>query len=230
MRDNAGENKSQEIIDFFESIGVKNYSSIAHEQWQNGLAESAINSIMMAARTIRAESGLGGRFWFRAALAARDALNATYKERIGTIPWRRMYGEMRDVSRFRAFGCRAWVYLDADRREKGKHTARAVEAINLGFEPNTSAYCFFIPEKNDLMTSNQARFVAPRARPRRASRCEYSFPFRKQKMVEQFQSDNSTDILYKNSSDVKWIPYNKLHIANYTRAHYDSTSDVMDSW
>jgi hypothetical protein len=88
-----------------------------------------------------------------------------------------MYGEMRDASRFRAFGCRAWVYLDADRREKGKHTARAVEAINLGFEPNISAYCFFILEKNNLMTLNQARFD------------EYSFPFRKQKMVEQFQSD-----------------------------------------
>jgi hypothetical protein len=65
------------------------------------------------------------------------------------------------------------------------------------------------------MTSNQARFDG------------YSFPFRKQKMVEQFQSDNSTDILYKKPLDVKWIPYNKLHIANYTRAHYDSTSDVM---
>jgi hypothetical protein len=37
-------------------------------------------------------------------------------------------------------------YLDKDRRENGKHTPRAVEAINLGFEPNTSAYCFFIPE------------------------------------------------------------------------------------
>ncbi len=136
-----------------------------------------------------AESGLGGRFWFRAALVARDARNATYKERISTTPWR-MHCEMRDLSRFRAFGCRAWVCLDADRREKGKHTARAVEAINLGFEPNTSAYCFFIPEKN-LMTSNQARFD------------EYSFPFRKQKMVEQFQSDNSKDILYKNPSEVK---------------------------
>ncbi len=75
-----------------------------------------------------AESGLGCRFWFRAALAACDARNATDKERIGTTPWRRMHGEMRDVSRFLAFGCRAWVYLDADRREKGKHTARAVEA------------------------------------------------------------------------------------------------------
>jgi hypothetical protein len=110
---------------------------------------------MMAARTIMAESGLGGRFWFRTALAARDARNATYKERIGSTPCRRMYGEMRDVFR----------------------SARALEAINLGFEPNTSAYYFFIPEKNNLMTSNQARFD------------ECSFPFRKQKMVEQFQSD-----------------------------------------
>jgi hypothetical protein len=65
------------------------------------------------------------------------------------------------------------------------------------------------------MTSNQARFD------------EYSFPFGKQKMVEQFQSDNSTYILYENLSDGKWIPYNKWHIANYTRVHYDSTSDIM---
>ena len=24
-----------------------------------------------------------------------------------------------------------------------------------------------------------------------------------------------------------WIPYNKLHVGNYTRVHYDPTSDVM---
>ncbi len=77
MRDNADENQSQEIIDFFESVGVKNYFSTAHEQWQKGLAESAINSVMMAAKTIMVEYGLGGQFWFRAALAARDARNAT---------------------------------------------------------------------------------------------------------------------------------------------------------
>ena len=80
-RDNAGENKSQELIDFFESVGVKNYFSTAHEQWQNGLAKAAINSIMMISRTVMVESGLGGRFWFKSALAAVDARNATYKER-----------------------------------------------------------------------------------------------------------------------------------------------------
>jgi hypothetical protein len=65
-------------------------------------------------------------------------------------------------------GCRAWIYLDSDRREKGKLMTRAFEATNLGFEPNTSAYCFFKPEKNNLMTSNQAKFD------------EYSFSFRMQ--------------------------------------------------
>ncbi len=62
MRDNAGKNKSHEIIDSFKSVGLKHYFSTAHEQWQNGLAEAAINMIMMAARTIMLESELGG--WF----------------------------------------------------------------------------------------------------------------------------------------------------------------------
>ena len=48
-------------------------------------------------------------------------------------------------------------------------------------------------------------------------------------MIDQFKflSDNSTDILYQHSSDVKWEPYNKLHVANYKRVHYDTKSDVV---
>ena len=88
MRDNAGENKSQEVVDFFESMGVKNYYSTSHEQWQNGLPEAAINSVMMLSRTIMVESGLGGRFWFKSALTGCEARNVTYKARIGTTPWK----------------------------------------------------------------------------------------------------------------------------------------------
>jgi hypothetical protein len=45
MRNNAGENKSQESINFFESVGLKNYFSTAHEQWQNVLpVEQSIRS------------------------------------------------------------------------------------------------------------------------------------------------------------------------------------------
>ncbi len=82
MTDNAGENKSQEVVDFFESMGVKNYYSTSHEQWQNGLPESAINSVMMLSRTIMLESGLGGRFRFKSACVGCQARDVTYKARI----------------------------------------------------------------------------------------------------------------------------------------------------
>ena len=112
---------------------------------------------MMSARTVMAESGLGGCFWFKAANAGKDARNVTYKEHIGMSPYQAMYGEKRVVSDFRAFGCRAWVYLDKQRREKGKHTPRAKEATYVGFTDNMSAWAFYIPEDRKIMESYQAK-------------------------------------------------------------------------
>ena len=129
-----------------------------------------------------AESGLGGRFWFkfRAACAGKDARNVTYKQRLGSTPYTCMYGDVKDVSRFRAFGCRAWVHLNSERRENGKHTPRALEAVYLGFEPNTSAWCFFIPERQTLWVTNQAKID------------EHRFPCRRRSIVHKFQkSENS---------------------------------------
>ena len=108
MRANAGENKSNENIENFDSVGVRNHFSTSHEQWQNGLAEGTINSIMRLACKVMAESGLGGRIWFKAACAGKDASNVTYKQRLGSTPYTCMYYDVKDVSRFQAFGCRAW--------------------------------------------------------------------------------------------------------------------------
>ena len=115
MRDNAGKYKSEEIIQFLDSKGFRSHFSTPKEQWQNGAAESTINSIMLIARTIMVESGLRGRFWFRAATAGKDARNVTFKERIRMTPHQAMYGEKKDVSDYRAFGCRAYVYEDKQR-------------------------------------------------------------------------------------------------------------------
>ena len=46
-------------------------------------------------------------------------------------------------------------------------------------------------------------------------------------MVEQHLSDNSTDILFQQASDVIWVPYNKLHVSNYRKVHHDKMSDVI---
>ena len=83
---------------------------------QNGPAESTINAIKLIARTFMVESGLCGRFWFKAATAGKDAHNVVYKERIKTSPHHAIYEDPKDVSGFRVCGCKAIVYLNKDRR------------------------------------------------------------------------------------------------------------------
>jgi hypothetical protein len=93
--------EKNEIMEFIQSTGARNHFSTAYEEWQNELAEAAIHSIMRLARTIMAESGLGGKFWFKVALAGKDARNVTYN---GQTSYSCIYGELKDVSRLRSFG------------------------------------------------------------------------------------------------------------------------------
>jgi hypothetical protein len=111
------------------------------------------------------------------------------------------HGQKKDVSGVRAFGCRAWVYVDPQRRAKGKHMPRAEEAIYVGFTINTSAWSFYVPERKKIVTMNQVKLS------------EHEFPFRKRSMVENHLMDNSTDMLFQHPSNVKWAP----HVGNYDK-------------
>ncbi len=103
MRDIACENKSQEIINFIESVGGENWLSTPYQQLANGHAESAINSVMRFASTQMAETGLGGTFWFKASATSDDALNITFKHHLGLTQWTHMYNQTKDISLFCAF-------------------------------------------------------------------------------------------------------------------------------
>ena len=94
--------------------GVGNYFSTLYEQWQN-MAESSIKSIMLLAKTEMAESGLAGRFLYSATDFGRSCRNATYKQRLGTTPHAKIFGIKKDVSKFRPFGCRAYLHLNKKR-------------------------------------------------------------------------------------------------------------------
>ncbi len=109
MRDFAGENMSHEIQEFFTDKGVKSYFSTPYGAWQDGLNEAGIKSMLLLARTEMAESGLAGRFWFSAVNHGKNCRHVTFKYRLGTIPYARLYGMKRDVSKFRPFGCKAYV-------------------------------------------------------------------------------------------------------------------------
>ena len=140
-----------------------------------------------------AESGMAGRFWFSASNHGKTCRNVTFKQRLGTTPHAKIYGEKADVSNFRPFGCRAYVHLNKDRREPGKHTPRVVEAIHLGFasDSNMSAYKFYIPSTGQLMYSNHAKLV------------ENFCPYQNKDMIEGHLADGcNVDILSELQKDV----------------------------
>ncbi len=92
----------------------------------------------------------------------KSCQNVTFKQRLGTTPHVKMYGTKADVSKFRPFVCtgKAYVHLNKDRREPGKHTPRAVEAIHLGFssDSNMRAYKFYSFDWSvDLFQSGKVR-------------------------------------------------------------------------
>ena len=117
-------------------------------------------------QTQMVESGLMGGFWYRALVDAKDTRNVTYHDQIKTTPYHFIHGEPKNLSKFRAFGCRTQTpYLKEDRQEKGKHIPRAVEAsrgVNISFAQESSGYChiyIYIPTLKKAIITNHIRFT-----------------------------------------------------------------------
>ena len=63
MRDNASENRSQEIDELIQSKDVQSrYSAPYEQQWQDGQPETAIRTLTRLVRSMKAESGVNVRF------------------------------------------------------------------------------------------------------------------------------------------------------------------------
>ena len=128
-----------------------------------------------------------------------------------------MYGE-KDISDYRYFWCRALVNQDKQRREKGKQRPRAKEAIDVGFVPSMSVSAFWNrdPGRKENSGIEQSSMSMNSATGKGGRWSNISS-----------LSDNFTDILLQQTCDVLWVPYNKLHVSNYRKAHHDNRSNAV---
>ncbi len=180
--------------------------------------------MLLLARTEMAESGLAGRYWFSAGNDGKNCRNVTFKYRLGTTPYARLYGMKKDVSKVRPFGCKAYVHLNKERREKRKQTPRAVEAIHLGFasDCNMSAYKFNILSSRKCIVSNQARFD------------EESFPYRirnrNQDMIRgKLDEDKNIEILSVDKLPKRWVDFTpEINLDQYEKVHVGN-GDITSS-
>ncbi len=161
MRDNheAGEYKSEDIVQFLDSKGVRSHFSTLKKQWHNGSAESAINSIVVITKTV-------SLWWLNpdSVVAGKDARNETFKERIGMKPYQAMYAIVwwRErwfrIPSFRMQSVR--IPRKAIPRER-KYTPKAKEAVYVGLVPNMSLWGILDPggPENNCIESSKVRWA-----------------------------------------------------------------------
>ncbi len=95
-------------------------------------------------------------------VTAAKASNVTLKKKLGTTPHRAAFGEKKNLSKLREFGCRDVMYLeDARREEPGRFADRDTEGINLepAIDANTSAYNIYLIKDKVIKITNQVKFV-----------------------------------------------------------------------
>ena len=161
VRDNAPENLTAELREFFESRGVELRKSAPYEQWQDGTAETAIRTVGRLVRSELSASGLPTSCWYAAWEKADESFNVTWVKQTDMSPYFHLHEERKDVSKIRRLGCEAFVYLEPERRAKsGKFEPRAKKGIYLGpaTSANTSAVKIWIPKENKIYITNQVKY------------------------------------------------------------------------
>jgi hypothetical protein len=90
------------------------------------------------------------------------------------------------------------MQLNKDKREKGRHAPKAVEAVNLGFatDCNTSGYKIYIEGTGKILISNQVRFD------------KNLYSYRNCEMVSQHLNDITVvDVISLDKGNYEWIHF-----------------------
>ena len=158
--DGAGDLCEGEAEAQWTRLRVKLDTTARNSPEQNGRAERKLTVITDHIRAMLADAQLPEEFWPFAARTAVTALNMflTTKLDRDDTPYKRFTGREPDLSRLRAFGCKAWVH-DPRAKRAGKLQPRAVPAVFVGYQQGLKGWRFYLPETGAVVNSRDARFL-----------------------------------------------------------------------
>ncbi|KIK13515.1 hypothetical protein PISMIDRAFT_17935 [Pisolithus microcarpus 441] len=174
--DRGGEFMGKEFSSLLNSKGIVHELSIADQPQQNGRAEWFNRTVLEKAGSIRHYACVPKRFWNFAFDCALHVYNRTPLRRSQwKTPVELFLGKVPDISYFRVFGCKAYVWIPKD-QWKDKLEPHAQEMVFLGYEVNTKGYRFLHGQR--VVLARTAEFV------------EEEFPFCSTNRKEDDKSDN----------------------------------------
>jgi hypothetical protein len=163
--DRGGEYINQSLRTFLSSGGIEHQISVPHTPQQNGRAEHFNRTILEKSEAMRQHACLPPSFWQD---TVETSLHIYNRQPMHQLDWSTPIflwnGENPDVSYFKVFGSQAYVFVPKEERQH-KLSAKAEEAIFIGYEKGTKCYKFWSPKHRQVIVSSTATFD------------EFTFPF-----------------------------------------------------
>ncbi|KAJ9561167.1 hypothetical protein OSB04_006327 [Centaurea solstitialis] len=156
-RDNRTEFRNAKMQSFLEDVGIsRNFSAVRTPQ-QNGVVERKNRTLVEAARSMMAHSGVPQAFWAEAVCTACFTQNRTLiVKRTGKTTYEMIEQRKPNIDYFRVFGCKCYVLNDLD--YLGKFDPKSDESIFIGYSHNSKTYRVFNKRTRTILESSNVDF------------------------------------------------------------------------
>jgi len=156
--DNGGEYSSSELLTYLAAKGIRAQTTTPHTPQQNGRAERMNRTLMESARSMLHARDLPRGLWGEALTTAAYIRNRCPAAALrGRTPEEMWTGNVPDISNMRIFGCKAYVHVPKEKRNKLE--AKAVECRFIGYCEGTKGWRFYEARTRRLVKSRDAIFL-----------------------------------------------------------------------
>ena len=139
--DRGGEYTSHEFNTFCEKEGIERELTTAYTPQQNGVSERKNRTLINVVLAMLSHAKLPKVFWGEALLTANYLQNRSPTKAIDAYktPYELWFGRQPNLSYLRVFGCKAYVFVPKEKRQK--LDSHSNECIFLGYSEESKAYC-----------------------------------------------------------------------------------------
>ena len=157
--DNGGEYTSNAFKKFCIDNGIKNEYTIVHTPEQNGTSERQNRTLTEGTRAILKAAQVPPEWWGCGVKTIAYIRNRclTSANSDNKTPYELFYGTKPNISHFRTFGCKVYIYNEDVHRDK-KLGDRAIPGMFVGYGDQVKGYIVYVPSKNKLIASRNVKF------------------------------------------------------------------------
>ncbi|KAJ9566700.1 LOW QUALITY PROTEIN: hypothetical protein OSB04_002666 [Centaurea solstitialis] len=155
--DNGTEFRNAKLQSFLEEVGISHNFSAVRTPQQNGVVERKNRTLVEAARSMIAHSGVPLSLWAEAVSTACYTQNRTLiVKRTGKTAYEMVNKRKPNIRFFRVFGC--ICYLLNNRDDLGKFDAKSDESIFIGYSHNSATYRVYNKRTRSIFESRYVDF------------------------------------------------------------------------